>query len=56
MFEHYFLSNLLSHLRQTAIENASNYKSGKGQEKQENNTEREQRTENRYTCTQETQR
>ena len=55
MFEHYF-SILLSYFRETAIGNASNYKPGKGQEKQENKTEREQRTENRYTCTQGTQR
>ena len=55
MFE-YDLSILLSHFRETAIGNASNYKPGKGHEKQENKTEREQRTENRYTCTQGTER
>ena len=56
-----YSSILLSHFRETTIGNASNYKPGKGQEKQENKTKRKpnegkQRTENRYTWIQGTQR
>ena len=43
MFECYS-SILLSHFRETAIGNASNYKPGKGQEKQENKTKKENQT------------